>query len=1021
MVRMGVRAALMCALISIAGPAARAQQPAPAIGQLDHTAWTIRDGAPSGVQALAQSADGMLWIGTTTGLFQFDGVKFEPVEPPGGVPLPALSVSALLAMADGRLWIGYNRGGASVLTRDRLVTYGEGDGMPGGTVTAFAVDSAGDIWAATTAGLTRFRANRWERIGPESSYPGGMTTDLLVDRRGALWAAASSGVFVLARGDTRFTARASSLDPTGSGGGMPREAPDGSVWGASMTLGLTRLSDPVGNATPMRPEADRLRVAWALIIDRHSNAWLTEGTGRLVRVPLTSDRGQRPAMSPALPVTRVPLAGGSAANILLEDREGNVWVGTNDGIERFRETKLTPVVFPGLISKPALAAGERGSVWVGSFSEFPLFSVGDSVAVNREGPNDISCAYRDLNGGVWLGGPAGMWHAPPGGSSSGSRFSRIALPAETGTGDVQAIAHSLDGDLWISIRGPQTRGVFRRRGGTWSLIPTPPGMSDQIALTIVTDSAGRTWLAYPQNRVVLVAGDSTRTYSDADGIQVGAVTAMFLRGSSVWLGGESGVMVLDGERFRSIDATVRLRAVTGIVEAANGDLWLNGAGGVTRIEAGELRRALQDSRHRARAERFDYHDGLNGQPAQVRPFPTAIEGTDGRLWFATESGVAWLDPTNIRRNTFPPPVQIRTVTAGGRRYGPGNRIALPAATTDLQIAYTAASLTAPDRVRFRYRLAGSDTAWQEPGGRREAYYTNLRPGSYRFQVVAANEDGVWNETGASIDLDIPPTFTQTKAFLILCGVAAAIVVLLLAQWRQRRMERVLRAQFEATLAERARVARELHDTLLGDMAGVAMQLNAGARRIAAESGGNGNTSVVELLTTLSTQVQHALVEARRSVTAMRRSSPDETPPLHAQLVNAAQRTFAETRISARVEPVGWPRQYPPNVEVEIVGIATEAMANARQHAGCQKVTITCSYTPRELHVRIHDDGRGFDPSQGTPAGHWGLVGMRERAASIGARLSVTSAPAAGTDVVLVVPGGPAKWTWWNRSVPAKNA
>ena len=1019
MVTIGVRVALMCAFISIAAPAARAQQPPPAIGQLDHTAWTIRDGAPSGVQALAQSTDGMLWIGTTTGLYQFDGVKFEPVEPPAGMALPALSVSALLALPDGRLWIGYSRGGASVLTRDRLVSYGERDGVSGGTVTAFAVDSAGDIWAATTTGLVRFRANRWEPIGPESGYPGGMTTDLLVDRRGALWAASSSGVYVLARGDPGFTARAPSLDPTGSGGGMPREAPDGSVWGASMTLGLTRLSDPAGNAAPMRPEADYLRVAWALMIDRHSNAWLTEGTGRVVRVPLGSDRGQQSSAGQPLPVTRVPLAGGSAANILLEDRDGNVWVGTNDGLERFRETKLTPVVFPGRISKPALAAGERGSVWVGSFSESPLFSVADSVAVNREGPDDISCAYRDLNGGVWLGGPAGMWHAPPGGPSLGRRFMRIALPAENGTGDVQAIAHSLDDDLWISIRGPQTRGVFRRRGGAWSLIPAPPGMADQIALTIVTDSAGRTWLGYPQNRVVLVAGDSTRIYSDADGIQVGAVTAMFVRGSRVWLGGESGVMVLDGERFRAIDATVRLRAVTGIVEATNGDLWLNGAGGVTHIEAGELRRALQDSRHRARAERFDYHDGLNGQPAQVGPFPTAIEGTDGRLWFTTESGVAWLDPTNIRRNTFPPPVQVRTVTAGGRRYGLGSRIALPAGTTDLQIAYTAASLTAPDRVRFRYRLAGSDTAWQEPGGRREAYYTNLRPGSYRFQVVAANEDDIWNVAGASIEFDIPPTFTQTKAFIVLCAAVALIVGLLLAQWRQRRMARLLRKEFEATLAERARVARELHDTLLGDMAGVAMQLNAGARRIAAESGGNGNASVVELLTTLSTQVQRALVEARRSVTAMRTSSPDETPPLHTQLANAAQRTFAETGIAARVEPVGSPRQYPPNVESEIVGIVSEAMANARQHAGCQKVTVTCSYTPRELHVRIHDDGRGFDPSQGTPAGYWGLVGMRERATSIGARLSVTSAPAAGTEVVLVVPGGPGRWTWWNRSVPSK--
>jgi len=549
-------------------------------------------------------------------------------------------------------------------------------------------------------------------------------------------------------------------------------------------------------------------------------------------------------------------------------------------------------------------------------------------------------------------------------------------------------------------------------------MPAPPGLPDQFARTIVTDSAGRTWLGYAQNRLVLVTGDSTRVYSDGDGLHVGAVSALFVRGSRVWIGGESGVAVLDGDRFRSVDATERLRGITGIVETANGDLWLNGAGGVTHIVADELRRTMQNPGYRARAERLDYHDGLNGQPPQVRPFPTAIQGTDGRLWFATETGVAWLDPANIKRNTLPPPVQIRGVSAAGRRYDPTGGIVLPARTTELEIAYTALSLAMPDRVRFRYRLSGPDTSWEDAGARREAYYTNLRPGSYRFQVIAANEDGVWNETGASLDLRIPPTFTQTRAFVVLVVGAAVVAALLLAQWRQRQMVRTLRAQFEATLAERARVARELHDTLLGDMAGVAMQLNAGARR--AEASGAANATIVGLLSTLSTQVQRSLVEARRSMSAMR-TSPDESAPLHEQLANAARRTFTETGIAAHVEHTGAPRPYPPNVEAEIIGIATEAMANARQHPGCRMVTVTCSYAPRELRVRVRDDGRGLDPSQATPTGHWGLVGMRERAASIGAKLSLTSTATAGTEVVLVVPGGPGRWTWWNTAVPPKQA
>ncbi|MDQ1581897.1 MAG: hypothetical protein QOD05_2672, partial [Microbacteriaceae bacterium] len=348
-------AGLVCVFISAAGPAVRAQRPPSAVGELDHAAWTIRDGAPSGVRALAQSADGMLWIGAATGLYQFDGVRFELIEPPTGVALPSLSVNALLALPNGKLWIGYSQGGASLLARSRVVSYGERDGMPAGTVTAFAVDSAGNIWAATTTGLARFRDDRWQRIGAESGYPGGMTSDLLVDRRGTLWAAASAGVFVLARGDTRFTARAPSLDPTGSGAGMPREAPDGSVWGASMTLGLTRLSDAAGKPASMRPEAEHLREAWGLLVDRKSNAWLM-GRAGLVRGPLAlrPDREPQTRTHRPVSVTRVPVVGGSGPDALLEDREGNVWVGSNDGVERFRETKLTPVIFPGPITSPAL-------------------------------------------------------------------------------------------------------------------------------------------------------------------------------------------------------------------------------------------------------------------------------------------------------------------------------------------------------------------------------------------------------------------------------------------------------------------------------------------------------------------------------------------------------------------------------------------------------------------------------------------------------------------------------------------
>jgi signal transduction histidine kinase len=309
---------------------------------------------------------------------------------------------------------------------------------------------------------------------------------------------------------------------------------------------------------------------------------------------------------------------------------------------------------------------------------------------------------------------------------------------------------------------------------------------------------------------------------------------------------------------------------------------------VTRVPAAELRRALGDPAYRVRAERFDYRDGVDGTPAQVRTLPTAVEGSDGRLWFTTTAGLAWVDPARVRRNAVAPVVRIRSLVAGGRRDPiAGTRVALPERTTALQIAYTATSLAVPDRVRFRYRLVGLDTAWQDAGARREAFYTNLAPRAYRFEVSAANDDGVWSAAPAALDVVIPPTFVQTNAFLALCAAAAGGAVWALAVWRQRRAVAAVRVRAEAAVAERLRVARELHDTLLTDVAGLRMQLDAAARAA-------GPAGVApSLVATLGEQASRALVNARRAVVDMRASV--DAPGLVADQLAEAARRCSRTR------------------------------------------------------------------------------------------------------------------------------
>lgn len=973
---------------------AHAQDPVPTLGQLTHRAWTVRDGAPANTLAFAQSADGFLWMGGMTGLYRFDGAHFERFEPPDGQAMPSMSVAYLHALPDGSLWIGYTLGGVSVLAGGRLTNFGEREGLPLGTITGFARDSTGVMWVSTTTGIARLVDGTWQRVGSERGYPGGGTAALLVDRRGTLWAAERTGVFMLPRGARSFVRRARTLDIAAAGGsGDLREAPDGSVWGQSELLGLVRLSGPAGEPSPESPLAAGTQGFTAIIVDRQANAWLyaAPGNASLIRVPLGAPTSRS---RDTLSVSRLAGMSGDSPRVLLQDREGNVWMGTEGGIDQFRAAKLRPVDFPSPIVRPAIAAAEGGAIWVAN-DNGPLIEVGEQIVTHPVVPAQIDCAYRDLDGGVWLGGRAGLWYGRSG------RFARVALPPEFSGADIQAIARERDGTLWLSLRGGRARGVFRRRQGVWQPFDSHLGTGDQLALAIVSDSTGRIWLGYRQDHVVRVSGDSVQFYQADDGLRVGSPIVIHVRGDRVWVGGESGVAWLENGRFRPLMLTSGVsRGVTGIVETADGELWLNGADGVTRVPAAELRRAMQQRDYRARDERFDYRDGIEGPAPYLRPIPSAIRGSDGRLWFSSSTGVSWVDPRRIRRNTIVPPIHVRALEANGRRYAGSARIDLPPRTSALAIAYTATSLSIPERVRFRYRLVGSDTTWQDVGTRREAFYTNLGPGSYRFRVIAANDDGLWNQEEAAIDVVIPPTFIQTKAFLALCALATAGVIGLLAIWRHRRVAAAIRARFDVTLAERTRIAQELHDTLLQSLTGVALQVHAALRIL-----GTRPQEAAEILKGVEDTANVSAREARHMVWEMRAPELDMSD-LPDALASVARDAIAAKPIAFHLAVRGERRRLPHPVEVTALRIGREAILNVVRHASARMVEVTLDFDTRALNMRVRDDGRGMSHTDREAArsdGHWGIVGMRERATRVGGTIDLTSAPGGGTVISVVLP------------------
>jgi signal transduction histidine kinase/ligand-binding sensor domain-containing protein len=969
-----------CALSAVLCTAANAQEAPRTLSQFEHKAWTLRDGAPAYIATLAQTTDGVLWLGTSTGLYRFDGARFEPFAGPPGQSLSQANVCALLALPDGTLWVGYRFGGASRIGSNGVTDFGEREGLPGGTLWQFARDSDGVVWAGTNRGLARLDGDHWTRVGGERGLPGNYASQILVDRRGTLWVGTDSGVFAMSRrGARNFERRLRTpLIVQGAIG----EAPDGSVWGPADGQGLILLSDASGRAPPTGRHVIA-EATGALFIDAGANAWISV-KGGMDRLVLQASRG---GTAPQRVLRADGLSGGTVY-ALLEDHEHNMWVGTDGGLDRFRPTKLRSVPLPTPSAQPSLVAGGDGSVLVASWSNSPV-SIGEDLRVSTIASvsDSIQCAYRDWHGVVWFGGASGLWR------QEGSTFVRVELPIDVRSG-FQAIAIDGEDRLWISV---VRKGVYRRTGHAWMKLDYQP----DPAVYILSDRAGRTWLGYTNNRLVRVEGDMSRTYTATDGLRIGNVLAIHVRGEHVWIGGERGLAQLSHDRIVQLTGADgdTFRGSSGIVETADGELWLNGAGGVTRVGAEEVHAAVRDTTHRVRFERLDFHDGVDGAPSQIRPLPTAIEGTDGRLWFVTGTAVMWLDPRNLLRNRLPPPVQIRSLAVGDSSYAPRATQTLPTGTRALQIRYTALSLSVPEHVHFRYQLSGSDTGWVDVGTRREAYYTNLRPGSYRFRVIASNEDGLWNDAGAAMNVVIPPTFVQTRWFLAVCAFAATLAVWMLYRLRVRSVANALRARFDATLAERTRIAGELHDTLLQGFTGITLHL----QRVHGQL--KGQPEAAASLSRVLAQADAAIRDARCMVSDMRTQELDELD-LPSALTEAARNAVADTTIEMRIAIIGESRRLERSIELTVLRIAREAIANAVKHANPQHVEIVLSYEARDLRLRVCDDGRGFSMSDADAApngGHWGIVGMRERATSLRGVLEIAGTPTGGTIVSLSLP------------------
>lgn len=1001
---------LLCGLFFLCTSQHPALAQALSITQFNHKAWTVRDGAPAGVLAMAQAHDGWLWLGTPTGLYRFDGIQFEQIGLDGLDPRRSKAISVLYAPSADRLWIGYVQGGVSLLEHGQFTHFGDAEEMGRNTVLWMADDTRGGTWMACANALWRYDGQKWSRVGSDWGFPERYATALHVDQRGTLWVAGEHEIFFLEQQSLRFEATGMKVE--GAYGGDFIASPDGRTWYANES-GIHPL--PAQAAGSPRAPGSNARTSFATLIDRGGSIWRL-GESKIRRLPFDASRTELLFKDYPNPETFGAKDGLSDATTrtILEDAEGNIWVGTAGGIDRFRPTNVHGLPPPvNELGGRAMARAENGGLWIGSTFGLIGSSLdglwkfdGQPRRIAVPGITGVTAVDVDAGGKLWIAGPEGVWR-----QEGQEEFRKMAEPPEGTRGqDVHAIIVDVEGNPWISVVRSNLfryrQGAWERNGGLSTLPPKRPN-------TLVRDREGRLWFGYGDGKLAVVESEQVRLLGAAEGLDIGGIDALHV-GLHTVVASESRVAVLDSGQFHLVTTPsdpATLEGITGILESKNGDLWLSGFKGAVRVAASDLDRAIQSRTYELPSELFDAEDGFPGMAQRVRPLPTIVEGSDGRIWFAGTQNIASLDPATIRRNAELLPVAIRSLTADGHEYSPRGPLSLLAGTRDLQVDYTALNLSRPDRVRFRYRLDGFDEGWIDAASRRQAFYTNLGPGRYRFRVAAAIGSGGWNESASPVEITIPPTFVQTRIFLALC-VAAGILALWLAySLRIRLLTARMRNRLEERVAERERIARELHDTLLQGVQGVILKFQDATEEIPRESPAR------QMMEEALDRADEVLIEGRDRVKDLRAQAsgaPGLAPALGAIGVELAK--GQSTRFDLVVE--GAPRLLYPIVEEEAIRIGNEALANAFHHALASRIEVEIIYLRAGLRLRIRDDGCGIDAAileTGRPD-HWGLHGMRERAKKIRAKLDIWSRRDAGTEIELKVPARIAyqkNTRWWN--------
>jgi signal transduction histidine kinase len=941
------------------------------------TSWSHSDDTPLGsVNALVQDVDGYLWIGSDVGLFRFDGSRFTAWDT-GHTPLPPNAVWALFVSRDGSLWVGLaDGGGIHRIFAGRLQPQAQ-QGEQIGFVAGFAEDKSGTMWAVSNFVLYRLRGSAWEKVALPWPQREGLLLQAhvsrpYVSRTGDLYVGTRLGVFRRVAGSDTFQMISREFAHNVS------QDPVGNLWATDVATGFKR----VGAATAHDPVV--VGAGSGLMHDRKGNFWVA-----------TLDNGlwQLPAGAPVSAVRRVGRRNGllsDSVRSLLEDRDGNIWVGTTGGLHRLSARVMTPLENVGFVH--TVEAHHDGHVWGGTASGVVRFpATPTEVPPTRLGSPglDVRSLYSEPGGPLWVGTTDGLWRGV------GRTLTPVSLASRPHM-QVLSITPDTRGALWLG----DGDWLFRWDGSRLTRLELPDTSGGARITAAHVDHGTRLWVGFAGGRVGYVDPKrGFRTLGPADGWDPDAHNVVHTiyedaRGV-VWIGSSGGLSRFAEARVVTLRARDGLpgRSVFAILEDAQQSLWLSVDRGVVRVARHELERALENRSYQMRYRLYDTLDGLAGATVGTS---VSMQARDGTIWLVRSGGVTLVHPRDLSADPSPPqlaPVRIEAVVANDRPFSLQVPNVLPPGTNRIQVNYTAVALSST-RVRFRHRLEGFDRDWVDAGTRRTAFYTNLLPGTYRVRVEAI-ADGSSASSTAEWDFSIQPAFYQTRWFQVI-GVAAALATVWVV-WRLRL--RFATRRFSLVVAERARLSREIHDTLLQSLVGVALQFDA-----IAENLGPSSTSARDQLVRVRRQVEAYIRDARQSIWDLR-SPVLETKDLPTVLREFGKRAVAGTSIRFTATITRVSRQCPSKIENQLLRIGQEAITNAARHAGASRIDMAMEFVGEDVVLRVSDDGRGFDyaAAAAAPDGHYGLLTMKERAEELGGCLRIESMIGSGTVVEAIVP------------------